>query len=69
MNIKHISGIYSAVRDVNSVSAQLCKRLLHKFKTLLTFIMRQWMALTKALAFCAIIAAVTIPTISNTQAV
>ena len=68
MNTKYISGIHSVVRDVNTVSAQLVNKLLPKFKTLLTFIMRQWVALTKALAFCAIITAVTIPTISNTQA-
>ena len=68
MNTKHISGIHSVVRDVNTVSAQLVNKLLDKFKTLLTFIKRQWVALTKALAFCAIITAVTIPTISNTQA-
>jgi len=68
MNIKHISGIYSAVRDVNSVSAQLCKRLLHKFKTFLYLIKRQLTTLAKTLAFCAIITAVAIPTISNTQA-
>ena len=63
MNTKHISGIHSVVRDVNTVSAQLVNKLLDKFKTLLTFIKRQLTALAKALAFCTVITAVTIQTI------
>jgi hypothetical protein len=68
MGVKYISGIYSAVKDDNVVSAQLVSKLLDKFKTFLSLIKRQLITLTKVSAFCAIITAVTLPTISSTQA-